>query len=114
MYEVFFWIAMHDFPRRYVPLIEFRCPLPVDQLRDPQIRKDFVDALYADGPFLQSLPNALGIEGIFIAQLGETSTLLTPAEEVSYVNQNRVTFVKSLAKRGFESVLTYLDVSDRK
>ena len=40
---------------------------------DPQVQKSFVDALYAGGPFLQSLPNALAPDGFLLAQVGEAS-----------------------------------------
>lgn len=75
---------------------------------DPQIQKDFVDALYDGGPFLQSLPRALADDGILTAQVGHGDFLSTPAEEYSD-NRNRVKFIRTLVKGGFQSVLKYDD-----
>jgi len=73
---------------------------------DPQVQKSFVDALYAGGPFLQSLPNALAPDGFLLAQVGEASGIDSPSEEHS-LDRNRVKFIQSLVDLGFESVRDY-------
>eukprot|EP00934_Nitzschia_sp_Nitz4_P004298 Nitzschia sp. Nitz4//scaffold42_size132992//58165//61027//NITZ4_003394-RA/size132992-augustus-gene-0.112-mRNA-1//-1//CDS//3329551703//4288//frame0 len=73
---------------------------------DPQVQKDFVDALYDGGPFLKSLPNAIGEKGILVAQMGEAPLMQQPAEEHS-VNKNRVKFMRSLVDLGFQSIRDY-------
>ena len=76
---------------------------------DPQVQKSFVDALYAGGPFLQSLPNALAPDGFLLAQVGEASGIDSPSEEHS-LDRNRVKFIQSLVDLGFESVRDYEEV----
>jgi hypothetical protein len=85
------------------PSTSLTCPS-----RDPQVQKDFVNALYDGGPFLHSLPNALAENGIFVAQVGAASSLNSPAEHLS-LHQNRVNFVESLVSLGFLSIRDYLD-----
>ena len=79
-------------------------------LRDPQIEKDFLDALYDEGPFLRSLGKALAPDGLFVSQVGEAPDLLTPAE-IHSNNKNRVKLVNSLVNPGFEFVQAYQEVS---
>jgi hypothetical protein len=76
--------------------------------RDPQVQKDFVDALYDGGPFLGSIPGALSEDGILTAQVGEGSRLDDAPEQLTN-NRNRLKFVESLAKLGFQSILEYDD-----
>ena len=76
--------------------------------RDPQIQKDFVDALYDEGPFLKSIPNALTDDGIFISQVGESVHMEDPVEQ-NTDNRNRVKLVKSLSRLGFTTVRSYSD-----
>ena len=76
---------------------------------DPQIEKDFLDALYDEGPFLQSLVNALTPDGIFVSQVGEAPWVKSPAE-VHSNHKNRVRLVNSLVNLGFEFVQNYQEV----
>jgi hypothetical protein len=77
--------------------------------RDPQIQKEFVNALYNDeGPFLQSIPNALHDDGIFISQVGESSDINDPGEQFTD-DRNRYRLVNSLSKLGFSTVRSYSD-----
>jgi len=75
---------------------------------DPQIQKDFVNALYDEGPFLKSVPRALNSDGIFIAQVGESSDNLDPPEEYTS-DLNRVRLIRSLSRLGFETIRSYTD-----
>lgn len=77
---------------------------------DPQVQKDFVDALYDGGPFLKSLPNAMANDGILVAQVGAAPKLHSPPEENS-LDRNRVNFIRSLVDMGFESIRDYEEVS---
>lgn len=73
---------------------------------DPQIQKGFVDALYDGGPFLHSLPAAIGKNGVLIAQVGEASELKSPPEHIS-LNRNRVNFIRTLSHLGFDVLRDY-------
>lgn len=75
---------------------------------DPQVQKDYVNALYNSSDFLRALPNALSNNGIFVAQVGEDAGLLDPAEVLS-LDVNRVRFKESLVLLGFEVVRDYTD-----
>jgi hypothetical protein len=81
--------------------------------RDPQIQKDFVEALYDGGPFLRSLPNALSENGIFVGQVGQAPSLKDPLEDHS-LNRNRVKFIQSLIDLGFLSILDYEEVCEQR
>ena len=76
---------------------------------DPQVQKDFVDALYGGGPFLSSLYNAVSSDGVFVAQVGQAPDISSPSEEHS-LNKNKVKFINSLADLGFESISDYEEV----
>jgi hypothetical protein len=78
-------------------------------LSDPQVQKDFVDALYDGGPFLGSLPNAVASNGILVGQVGQAPDLDSPSEEYS-LNRNRVNFLRSLVDLGFDSIRDYEEV----
>lgn len=75
---------------------------------DPQIQKAFVATLYDGGPFLGSLPSAIADDGLFIAQVGESSKLNSPPEHIG-LHRNRVNFIRSLSDLGFEAVRDYED-----
>ena len=76
---------------------------------DPQIEKDFLDALYDEGPFLRSLGKALTPDGLFVSQVGEAPELDTVVE-VHSNNKNRVKLIRSLVNLGFEFVQSYEEV----
>lgn len=77
--------------------------------RDPQIRKDFVNALYDDeGPFLKAIPKALSDDGIFISQVGESTHIDDPAEQYTD-DLNRYRLVNSLSRLGFSTIRSYSD-----
>jgi hypothetical protein len=77
--------------------------------RDPQIQIPFVEALYDGGPFLRSIPNALGDTGILVAQVGEAADLGDAAEHLT-LNKNRANFLRSLTDFRFEGVRSYREV----
>jgi hypothetical protein len=81
-------------------------------LSDPQVQKDFVDALYDGGPFLGSLPNAVASNGILVGQVGEGPDLDSPSEEYS-LHRNRVNFLRSLVDLGFDSIRDYEEVRNK-
>jgi hypothetical protein len=76
---------------------------------DPQVQKDFVDALYDEGPFMQCLPKALSDDGILVAQVGQAPDFSSSAEDFS-INKNRVKFFESLVNVGFEHIRDYEEV----
>ena len=77
--------------------------------RDPQIQKEFVDALYDGGPFLRSLPSALNEAGILVAQVGEANTIDSPSGEFS-IDRNRIKFIETLVSLGFPTVRDYEEI----
>uniref|UniRef100_A0A7S4EJQ9 PABS domain-containing protein n=1 Tax=Pseudo-nitzschia australis TaxID=44445 RepID=A0A7S4EJQ9_9STRA len=85
---------------------EFPFDVIIMDALDPQIQKTFVDTLYDGGPFLRSLPNALGENGIIIAQVGEGNTISSPSGEHS-VDRNRIKFIETLVSLGFPTVRDY-------
>jgi len=104
--DAFKWF-INNFPHDGPPLVDPFDVIIMDAL-DPQVRKDFVNALYDDGPFLQSIPNALHGSGIFISQIGESSHLDDTAEKLSN-DVNRLRLINSLVKLGFTSIRSYTD-----
>jgi hypothetical protein len=78
---------------------------------DPQVQKDFVDALYDGGPFMRSLPKALSDDGILVAQVGQAPDFRSSAEDFS-INKNRVKFFESLVNVGFEHIRDYEEVRE--
>ncbi|KAG7360295.1 spermine/spermidine synthase domain containing protein [Nitzschia inconspicua] len=75
---------------------------------DPQVQKDFVNALYDGSAFLHSLPNALADGGIFVAQVGAGGAINDPAEHLT-LNLNRIKFIESLVSLGFPSIRDFTD-----
>lgn len=73
---------------------------------DPQIQKEFVDALYDGGPFLRSLPKALKDDGILVSQVGEANSIRSPSGEFS-IDRNRIKFVETLIGLGFPTIRDY-------
>lgn len=67
-----------------------------------------MNALYDEGPFLKSIPNALEEKGVFISQVGESVTADDPAEKLTN-NINRPRLINSLVKLGFTTVRAYTD-----
>ena len=105
--DAFQWF-IDNFLTNDKPLVEPFDVIIMDAL-DPQIQKDFVNALYDDdGPFLNAIPKALSEDGIFISQVGESPTLKDPGEQWTE-DRNRYRLVKSLAKLGFTTIRSYGD-----
>lgn len=75
---------------------------------DPQVQKEFVDALYDGSPFVRSLPQALSHNGILVAQVGEASKLRSPPPEFS-IDRNRLKFIRTLEVLGFASIQDYVE-----
>lgn len=73
---------------------------------DPQIQKEFVDALYDGGPFLKSLPHALNDHGILVGQVGMANSIDSPSGEFS-VDRNRIKFIETLVSLGFPTIRDY-------
>jgi hypothetical protein len=76
------------------------------------VQKDFVDALYDGGHFLQSLPNALSDDGILMAQVGEAPDSVDCSAEDFGIDKGRVKFFESLVNFGFEHVRDYEEVRE--
>lgn len=69
---------------------------------------EFAGALYGDNTFLGSLYNALGPDGILIAQVGEAPDLSYPSDQYG-ISKNRFVFIETLMKLGFESIFDYIE-----
>ena len=86
-------------------------PIFVSSLcRDPQVQKDFVDALYDDGPFLRSLPKALLWNGIMLGQIGQASSLSDAPRELSMKKNTVNKFIDGLTEVGFATIREYDEV----
>lgn len=104
--DAFQWF-IDNFPADGPPLIDPFDIIIMDAL-DPQLQKDFVDALYDEGPFLKSIPGALTDDGIFISQVGESPASDDPSEQLTE-SLNRYRLTKSLASFGFSTIRSYID-----
>mmetsp|Transcript_21922 Transcript_21922/g.52175 ORF Transcript_21922/g.52175 Transcript_21922/m.52175 type:complete len:861 (+) Transcript_21922:178-2760(+) len=104
--DAFQWF-IDNYPTDKPALIDPFDVIIMDAL-DPQIQKDFVDALYDEGPFLKSIPNALSNDGIFISQVGEGATMDNAAEQYTD-DKNRHRLVDTLSKLGFSTIRSYTD-----
>lgn len=105
--DAFQWF-IDNFPEDTPSSIEPFDVIVMDAL-DPQIQKDFVNALYdSSGPFLKSIPNALSDDGIFTCQVG-MSTEADDAPEQFTENRNRFRLVSNLSKLGFSTARSYTD-----
>lgn len=104
--DAFQWFIDH-YPADKPAILEPFDVIIMDAL-DPQIQKDFVNALYDKGPFLKAIPHALNDDGIFISQVGESAAMDSPAEEYTG-DRNRQRLVESLSSLGFTIVRSYSD-----
>lgn len=104
--DAFQWF-IDNFPSDSSPLVDTFDVIIMDAL-DPQIRKEFVNALYDEGPFLKSMPNALNTDGIFISQVGESTGTNDPPE-IYTLDLNRSRLIKSLSRLGFSTIRSYID-----
>lgn len=77
---------------------------------DPQIQVPFVEALYAGGAFLNSVSNALTEDGIYVAQVGESASIVDPPEHLT-LQRNRAIFSQTMTKLGFQAIRDYEEVS---
>jgi len=75
---------------------------------DPQNAVDFVEALYGDGAFLNSLYNSLTDNGILLTQVGEAVYVGDIAETYpGNINYQRHMYEKGLKNQGFGAVMNY-------
>jgi len=75
---------------------------------DPQNAVDFVEALYGDGAFLNSLYNSLTSDGVLLTQVGEAIYIGDLAETIpGNFNYQRSMYEKGLKNQGFEVVMNY-------
>ena len=79
-------------------------------VRDPQNVVDFAEALYGDSAFLGALYNGLSEDGVLVSQVGETVSMIDPAQTHS-INRNRALFIRSMIEQGFVSIVEYDEVS---
>ena len=76
--------------------------------RDPQNAVDFVQALYGDGAFLNSLYNSLTENGVLLTQVGESAYIGDIAETYpGNINYQRFMYEKAMKNQGFEAVMHY-------
>jgi len=75
---------------------------------DPQNAVDFVEALYGDGAFLNSLFNSLTDDGVLLTQVGEAVYIGDVAETYpGNYNYQRSMYEKGLKNQGFTVVMNY-------
>ncbi|MGK3746685.1 MAG: hypothetical protein ACI90V_013548 [Bacillariaceae sp.] len=76
--------------------------------RDPQNAVDFVEALYGDGPFMNSLYNSLTDNGVLLTQVGEAvgDGDISETYPGNY-NYQRAQYESGLINQGFEVVMQY-------
>mmetsp|Transcript_73222 Transcript_73222/g.148677 ORF Transcript_73222/g.148677 Transcript_73222/m.148677 type:complete len:925 (+) Transcript_73222:122-2896(+) len=75
---------------------------------DPQNAVDFVEALYGDGPFMNSLYNSLTDNGVLLTQVGE-AVYKGDISEIypGNFNYQRSRYEQGLKNQGFAVVMTY-------
>jgi hypothetical protein len=71
--------------------------------------QDIVEALYTDAAFYQALYNGLATDGILVAQIGESTSLLDPYFTLS-VDRHFAAFINGLKNLGFERITEYEEV----
>jgi len=75
---------------------------------DPQNAVDFVEALYGDGPFMNSLFNSLTDDGVLLTQVGEAISIGDEAENApNNFNYQRFMYESGLKNQGFKVVFNY-------
>jgi spermidine synthase len=75
---------------------------------DPQNAVDFVEALYGDGPFMNSLYNSLTDDGVLLTQVGEAISVGDQAETYpENFNYQRFMYESGLKNQGFKVVMNY-------
>ena len=79
---------------------------------DPQSPLTLGDFVY-DDLFLKSIFNSISKYGILVSQVGVSPSLYDPPEMHSR-HKGRAAFVKGAADVGFQSILTYEEVSSAK
>ncbi len=79
-----------------------------EHYRDPQNAVDFVEALYGDGPFMNSLFNSLTDDGVLLTQVGEAISIGDEAENApNNFNYQRFMYESGLKNQGFKVVFNY-------
>lgn len=75
---------------------------------DPQNAVDFVEALYGDGAFLNSLYNSLTDNGVLLTQVGESAYIGDVAETYpENLNYQRFLYEKAMKNQGFQAIMHY-------
>lgn len=75
---------------------------------DPQNAVDFVEALYGDGPFMNSLYNSLTDDGVLLTQVGEALYIGDISETYpGNFNYQRSRYEAGLKNQGFAAVMNY-------
>ena len=73
---------------------------------DPSSVVAFSDILYKNKELMGAFSNALGEEGIIIAQVGEADEFVGPAQSL-FPGDNFATFLNGLKQFGFESIIEF-------
>ena len=103
---VFVQILLHT--QFVFPSVPFPSPLLLKYIRDPQNAVDFVEALYGDGPFMNSLYNSLTDNGVLLTQVGEAISVGDISETYpGNFNYQRAQYESGLINQGFEVVMQY-------
>ena len=103
---VFVQILLHT--QFVFPSVPFPSPLLLKYIRDPQNAVDFVEALYGDGPFMNSLYNSLTDNGVLLTQVGEAVSVGDISETYpGNFNYQRAQYESGLINQGFEVVMQY-------
>lgn len=78
---------------------------------DPNSEVEFSDVLYDNEEFSIALSNALGDQGILVAQLGQTDCIDDPPS--SYEGSLQDAFIESLINKGMQSIAIYEEIHGR-
>lgn len=73
---------------------------------DPNDPVDFVDELYSNSFFIESLYNGLTDKGVLVVQLGKSPSINSPADDVGSF-KNRASVIETLEALGVETMHSY-------
>ena len=80
---------------------------------DPNSIVEFSDLLYNNSALIEAFFQALGEDGIFVAQVGESDEIDDPPESLDPDSQHFSAFLNGLQYAGFESLIDYDEAHGR-
>ena len=108
LFIVFWWFSFQILLHTHTHFVFPSLSLLLKYIRDPQNAVDFVEALYGDGPFMNSLYNSLTDNGVLLTQVGEAVSVGDISETYpGNFNYQRAQYESGLINQGFEVVMQY-------